>query len=54
MKEGLEPPTFGLWFQHSNQLNYFICYIIIILLSKYTNVFNLTDHQHILSFKFNF
>lgn len=24
MKEGLEPPTFGLWFQRSNQLNYFI------------------------------
>ena len=25
MKEGFEPPTFGLWFQRSNQLNFFIC-----------------------------
>ena len=26
MKEGFEPPTLGLWFQSSNQLNYFILF----------------------------
>ena len=26
MKEGFEPPTLGLWFQRSNQLNYFILF----------------------------